>query len=177
MDYGAFVQAAGRGQPPPIALVHGPDAQLLDDALAAATRGLFRDPGEAALGREVFEGGETSVDAVVRAASTLPFMTAMRLVAVRRSQALAAKGADTLRDYARDPNPSTALLLLADESLAASRDRRDHWLLSAPPPKGSPSPTRLRGCWCSGSATRVRACSERRGRPRSPGAARTPRLA
>jgi DNA polymerase III delta subunit len=133
MDYGAFVQAAGRGQPPPIALVHGPDAQLLDDALAAATRGLFRDPGEAALGREVFEGGETSVDAVVRAASTLPFMTAMRLVAVRRSQALAAKGADTLRDYARDPNPSTALLLLADESLAASRDRRDHWLLGAMP--------------------------------------------
>ena len=133
MDYAAFVQAAGRGQPPPIALLHGPDPQLLDDALAAATRGLFREADEAALGREVFEGSEVAVDEVVRAASTLPFMTAMRLVAVRRCQALPAKGADALAAYARDPNPSTALLLLADESLGASRDRRDHWLLGAVP--------------------------------------------
>jgi DNA polymerase-3 subunit delta len=134
MDYAAFLQAAGRGQPPPIALLHGPDPQLLDDALAAATRGLFREAGEAALGREVFEGAEVSVDDVVRAASTLPFMTAMRLVVVRRCQALPAKGAEALAAYARDPNPSTSLLLLADESLAASRDRRDHWLLGAIPP-------------------------------------------
>ena len=133
MDYAAFLQAAGRGQPPPVALLHGPDPQLLDDALAAATRGLFREPGEAALGREIFEGAEVSVDDVVRAASTLPFMSAMRLVAVRRCQALSAKGADTLAAYARDPNPSTALLLLADESLSASRDRRDHWLLGSVP--------------------------------------------
>jgi DNA polymerase-3 subunit delta len=133
MDYAAFLHAAGRGQPPPVALLHGPDPQLLDDALAAATRGLFRDASEAALGREVFDGTEVSVDDVVRAASTLPFMSAMRLVAVRRCQALPAKGADALAAYARNPNPSTALLLLADESLAASRDRRDHWLLGAVP--------------------------------------------
>ena len=134
MDYAAFLQAAGRGQPPPIALLHGPDPQLLDDALAAATRGLFREPGEAALGREIFEGAEVSLDDVVRAASTLPFMSGMRLVAVRRCQALPAKGADALAAYARNPNPSTALLLLADESLGASRERREHWLLTAVPP-------------------------------------------
>jgi DNA polymerase III delta subunit len=133
MDYAAFLQAAGRGQPPPIALLHGPDPQLLDDALAAATRGLFRDAGEAALGREVFEGAEAVVDDIVRAASTLPFMATMRLVVVRRCQALPAKGSDTLAAYARDPNPSSCLLLLAEESLGASRDRRDHWLLTAVP--------------------------------------------
>jgi DNA polymerase-3 subunit delta len=133
MDYAAFLQLAGRGQPPPVALLHGPDPQLLDDALAAATRGLFRDAGEAALGREVFEGADTSVDDVVRAASTLPFMTGMRLVVVRRCQALSAKGAEALGAYARDPNTSTSLLLLAEESLAASRDRREHWLLGAIP--------------------------------------------
>jgi len=134
MDYAAFVQAAGRGQPPPIALLHGPDPQLLDDALAAATRGLFREAGEAALGREVFEGWRPPSTMSVRAASTLPFATAMRLVIVRRCQALPAKGADALGAYARDPNPSSCLLLLADESLVASRDRRaDHWLLTAVP--------------------------------------------
>ena len=54
---------------------------------------------------------EISGDAVVRAASTLPFMTAMRLVVVRRAQALAARAAEALTAYARDPNPSTALLI------------------------------------------------------------------
>jgi DNA polymerase-3 subunit delta len=62
-------------------------------------------------------------------------MTAMRLVAVRRAQALPPRSADALAAYGRDPNPTTALLLLADEPLGASRDRRaDHWLLQALPP-------------------------------------------
>jgi DNA polymerase-3 subunit delta len=135
MDYGAFMQATRGGRPPAVALVHGADGQLLDDALAAATRGLFPDPGQVALGREVLEGAEVSGEAVVRTASTLPFMTGMRLVVVRRAQALPPRAADALAAYARDPNPSTALLLLADEPLGASRDRRtEHWLLQAIPP-------------------------------------------
>jgi DNA polymerase-3 subunit delta len=135
MDYAAFVQLAAGGRPPALTLLHGADAQLLDDALAAATRGLFPDATQVALGREVLEGGETTGEAVVRTAGTLPFMTAMRLVVVRRAQALPPKSADALAAYGRDPNPSTALLLMADEPLAASRDRRaDHWLLQALPP-------------------------------------------
>jgi len=134
VDYAAFLQAAQRGQPPPLALLHGPDEQLLDDALELLLKGLFTDASEVALGREVLEGGEVSVETVVRSAMTLPFMTSRRLVIVRRAQALNAKGAETLTAYARDPNPSTCLLLLADEGLAASRERRsDHWLLGAVP--------------------------------------------
>jgi DNA polymerase-3 subunit delta len=135
VEYTAFLQSAERGQPPPIALLHGPDEQLLDDALTLVGQRLFADASERALGREVLEGEGASVEAVVRSAMTLPFMTARRLVVVRRAQALAAKGADTLTAYARDPNPTTCLLLLADEGLVASRERRtDHWLLGALPP-------------------------------------------
>jgi DNA polymerase III subunit delta len=135
VEYAAFLQAAERGQPPSIALLHGPDEQLLDDALALIGQRLFVDASERALGREVLEGDSVSVETVVRSAMTLPFMTARRLVVVRRAQALAAKGAETLTAYARDPNPTTCLLLLADDALAASRERRaDHWLLSAVPP-------------------------------------------
>jgi DNA polymerase III subunit delta len=135
VDYTAFMRSATGGRPPALALLHGADAQLLDDAVAAATRGLFPEATQVALGREVLEGAETTGEAVVRAASTLPFMTAMRLVVVRRAQALPPKAADALAAYGRDPNPSTALLLLADEPLGASRDRRtDHWLLQAMPP-------------------------------------------
>jgi DNA polymerase-3 subunit delta len=134
VDYVTLLKAAERGEVPPIALLHGGDAQLLDDALAAITRALFI-PDEIQLGREVLDGSEVTADTVVRSAMTLPFMTARRLVAVRRSHALPAKTSDALAAYARDPNPATCLLLLADEPLAASRDRRtDHWLLQAIPP-------------------------------------------
>jgi len=135
VDYAAFLQAAQRGQPPALALLHGPDEQLLDDALEVVLRGLFTDASEVTLGREVLEGGEVSVETVARSAMTLPFMTSRRLVIVRRAQALAARGAEALTAYARDPNPATCLLLLAGEALAASRERRsDHWLLGALPP-------------------------------------------
>ena len=134
MDYSAFMQAAVGGQPPPLALLHGAGGQLLDDALDAVTRGLFPRPDDVALGREILDGREATADDIARSAMTLPFMTAMRLVAVRRSQALAARGVDTLGPYARDPNPSTCLLFLADEPLVAGRDRRnDHWLLGVVP--------------------------------------------
>jgi DNA polymerase-3 subunit delta len=134
VDYAAFLTAAERGQPPPLALLHGSDDQLLDDALGLVTRGLFADASELALGREVLEGDEVSVETVVRSAMTLPFMTRRRLVVVRRAQALPAKGGEPLGPYVRDPNPTTCLLLVASESLTASRDRRaDHWLLGALP--------------------------------------------
>jgi len=135
VDYPGLLRLAERGELPPVLLLHGPDVQLLDDALALVTRCCFPEPADAALGREVLEGGDTSVEALVDTAATLPLMTGLRLVAVRRAQALPAKHSATLAAYARDPNPSTRLLLLADEGLRASRERRgDHWLLGAVPP-------------------------------------------
>src|SRR6266446_5072235 len=134
MDYATFIRQAERGEPPAIVLLHGGDVQLLDDALDAATRGLFPDRALATWGREVFDGRECSVDEIVRAAATMPLGVDRRLVAVRRPQALAAKGAETLGGYAKSPNPATCLLLLADEALRASRERRtDHWLIGAVP--------------------------------------------
>lgn len=133
MDYAAFLQAAERGQPPAVALLHGADEQLLDDALDLVTRGLFADPTERALGREVLEGEEVSVEAITRAAATLPLMTRRRLVIVRRAHLLPARDREVLSAYARDPNPTSCLLLIADDVLPASRGRVDHWLLGALP--------------------------------------------
>jgi DNA polymerase-3 subunit delta len=135
VDYAVFLRSVGQGEVPPVVLLHGADVQLLDDALAAVATALFRDASELVLGREVIDGREADAEQVARAAMTLPFMTARRLVAVRRAQALPPKGEATLRAYTADPNPATCLLLLADESLRANRDRKnDHWLLTAIPP-------------------------------------------
>lgn len=124
------------GPVPPLAAVHGPDVQLLDDVQAAAESRLGLLPGTAAsaFDREVLDGREATVAVALNAAATLPVLAACRLVVVRRAQGLPAKGAEELTAYARDPNPSTCLLFLADESLAGSWDRKAHWLLGALPP-------------------------------------------
>jgi DNA polymerase III delta subunit len=134
VDYAAFLRHAEHGHLEPVLLVHGADPQLLDDAATAATRALFPSVAEAALGREVFDGREATLDTIVRSAMTLPLLAGTRLVVVRRAQALASKGGEALAAYAADPNPSARLLLLADEPLAAGRERKsDHWLLQALP--------------------------------------------
>lgn len=115
-------------------LVHGPDAQLLDDALAAVTRALFVEPGAAAFDREVFDGREADPEGLINAALTLPLAAPRRLVAVRRAQAIAPRAAEALGRYIGAPSPAACLLLLADEGLQASRDRRTaHWLLGVVP--------------------------------------------
>jgi len=196
MDYAAFLQAAGRGQPRDRPL-HGPDPQLLDDALAAATRGCFAMRARPRSARGL-RGRGAAVDDVMRSASTLPFMTTMRLVVVRRCQALPRKGADTSARLRARPNPSSCLLLLAEESLAASRERRDHWLLTAVAGGGHRLPgdaaRPLRGAWratrgCGGTDDQREAArllvqwvgddgaslSARRARRARPAAATTPR--
>jgi DNA polymerase-3 subunit delta len=134
VDPTAFLREVERGKTPALALVHGADAQLMDDLLAAVSRALFPDPGHAAFDREILDGREVSVEHLVSAALTLPFGAAARLVAVRHCQALAAKGGEALGEYAKQPNPTSVLLLLADESLRAGRERKsDHWLLGVVP--------------------------------------------
>ena len=115
-------------------LLHGPDAQLLDDALTLVADRLFPDPASAAFGREVLDGRETDAQTVVTSAMTLPLLGGVRLVVVRHAQALGHRHAEALGAYARDPNPTTRLVLVADEGLRTSRDRRaDHWLVQTLP--------------------------------------------
>jgi DNA polymerase III delta subunit len=134
VDYGALLRSLERGEAPPLLLIHGVDPQRLDDALAAVTRALFPDPTLAVLDREVLDARDTDAGAIVRSALTLPLMGARRLVAVRHAQALGPRDRDALAAYARAPSASSCVWFLADESLAASRERRaDHWLLSVVP--------------------------------------------
>ena len=96
MDPTAFLREVERGQTPALALVHGADAQLVDDLLAAVSRALFPDSVHAAFDREILDGREVSVEHLVSAALTLPFGAAARLVAVRHCQTLAPKGSEAL---------------------------------------------------------------------------------
>jgi DNA polymerase-3 subunit delta len=140
MDYRGFLSEVERGRVPPVALLHGDEPWLLEDALAKVSRAMFSDPSFLALNREVFDGGEGAVDEIVRSALTLPSLAPARLVVVKSAQALPAKAAGALSEYARDPSPHARLVLLAGESLGAG-----HWLLKALPPASVIAVPRLTG--------------------------------
>lgn len=128
MDYAGFLRAVEAGAAPPVALLHGPEPLLLDDAVAALSRTLLPDPSALALSREVFEAREAGAETIVQAALMLSWSGARRLVVVRGAGSLSAKQGEPIAAYLKSPNPSTVLLLLADDTLEAS-----HWLLKAVP--------------------------------------------
>ncbi len=119
---------ADAGQTPAVALLHGPEPFLLDDALERVTRALFPGGGDLTLAREVLDAREVGADAIVQAALLLPWTTQRRLVAAKHADALPAKQGESLAAYLKAPNPSTVLLLLVDDTLQSS-----HWLLRAVP--------------------------------------------
>ncbi len=140
MDYRGFLSEVERGSVPPVALLHGDEPRLLEDALAKVSHAMFSDPSLLALNREVFDGGEAPVDEIVRAALTLPSLAPARLVVVKSAQGLPAKAAAALSEYARDPSPYARLVLLAGEPLDAG-----HWLLKTLPPASVIRVPRLTG--------------------------------
>ena len=128
MDYAGFLKAADAGAPPAVALLHGPEALLLDDAVGRVTRGLFPDGGDLALSREILDSREAGVEGIVHAALLLPWIGSRRLVVARGIEELGVRAADPLAGYCRAPNPSTVLMLLAPQALTAT-----HWLHKAIP--------------------------------------------
>ena len=126
LDLDRLFRQATDGQPPPVALVHGHDVQLLDDTLAAVTQGLCSDPNAAIFDREILDGREVTISLAIQSAMVMPVMAPRRLVAVRHCQALAVKGVDALVDYCARPNPTACLLLLAGTVAPAAGYGRGH---------------------------------------------------
>ena len=128
MDYAGFLRAAEGGEAPAVALLHGPEPLLLDDAVARTTRALFPEGTDLALSRDVLQASLAGADGIVQAALLLPWTGSRRLVVVRAVDELSAKVAEPLAAYCHAPNPSTVLLLLAGQSLPAT-----HWLYKVVP--------------------------------------------
>jgi len=129
VDYAGFIKAAELGRLSPVTLLHGEEPFLLDDAVARVTRALFPGQGELSLVREILDARAAGADGIVHSALTLPWLGDRRLVVARGVEALPAKAAEPVAAYAKVPNPSTALVLVAETLLEAS-----HWLLQAVPP-------------------------------------------
>jgi len=128
VDYAGYLKAADAGAPPEVALLHGPEAMLLDDAVTRVTRGLFPEGGDLTLAREILDAREAGADGIVQAALLLPWSGTRRLVVAKGVEELGVRAADALSAYCQRPNPSTVLMLVAPQALAAT-----HWLHKAVP--------------------------------------------
>lgn len=100
--------------PAPVYLIHGPEALLRSEAVAAVTEAVL-DPGLADFNLDRFEGGSCRAEDVVAAAQTLPVMAARRLVVVRGMECFKGDQLAPLAAYVADPSPTTCLLLEADK--------------------------------------------------------------
>lgn len=132
MDYASFLKGLERGEAPPVALLHGTESFLIDDAVARVTRVLFGEATDLVFQRETIDVKEAGAESVVQAAQMLPWGSGRRLVVARGVEEVGAKQGEALAAYVRAPNPTTTLLLLANQSLNAT-----HWLLQAMPPGSS----------------------------------------
>lgn len=136
------VEEAARGELRPIYLVLGEEVRLQTDVVRAIRDAAVRG-GIPGLNDDHFTAGQSSVDAVLGAARTLPMMGARRFVLVRSlekwepSQSKEESPLDALAEYAEAPSPTTTLVLSAPKLDArrrlVSRAKAGGWLVSCAP--------------------------------------------
>jgi DNA polymerase-3 subunit delta len=151
VDLAGFVKGADAGRAAPVTLLHGSEPFLLDDAVARLGRAMFPGQADLSLVREILDARAVGADGIVQCALMLPWLGDRRLVVARGVDGLAARAAESLAAYVKDPNPSTVLVLVAEALLEPS-----HWLLRAVPAAAvvvAPAPTgRSLAGWLRGHA-------------------------
>jgi DNA polymerase-3 subunit delta len=101
-------------------LIHGSEELLLDRAVRRLKERLAK-VADLDFNMEAFDGENATVDDVVNAANTMPFMSERRLVIVRDVDKLTNDEQGRLADYAKDPAPYTTLVLVAKKVNRGSR--------------------------------------------------------
>jgi len=104
----------------PVYLIFGSEQLLLDRAVRRLKE-RFAKVADLDFNLETFDGDSASADDVTNAANTMPFMSDRRLVIVRGVDKMSAADQGVLADYAKDPAPYTALVLVATKVNRGSR--------------------------------------------------------
>lgn len=120
MERDVALARAKRGELSPVYVVAGAERYLASE-LVRALRDAALAGGLAELNEDKFTAGEVSVDKVIAAARTVPMMATRRFVIVRNadkwegSDEDKASPLDELAEYAKDPSPSTCLVVVGEK--------------------------------------------------------------
>jgi DNA polymerase-3 subunit delta len=104
----------------PVYLIYGSEELLLERAVRRL-RERLASVADLDFNMETFDGDSAGADEIINAANTMPFMSERRLVIVRGVDKMAAAEQGLLADYAKDPAPFTALVLVATKVNRGSR--------------------------------------------------------
>lgn len=96
----------------PVYYLHGPDGFMLKTAVEAVVEAALPD-GRNDFNFEQFRGNDATAEAIRSAAETLPFMTERRVVVVRDVQQMPSGELDDLKEYFKDPSPTTCMIVVA----------------------------------------------------------------
>ena len=96
----------------PLYLIYGSEELLLQRAVKRL-RDRLAAVADVDFNLETFSGESATADDIVNAANTLPFLSERRLVIVSDVDRLDAAAIESLTTYAKDPAPSTCLVLVA----------------------------------------------------------------
>lgn len=103
-----------KGNIRPVYLFCGSEKYLMEEAMKKI-ESFVVDPAAKYFNYNTFQGSETSVEAVIDAAQTMPMMARRRLVVVKDADKLSSAETEKLGRYIKDPCPSTCLVLTAEK--------------------------------------------------------------
>ncbi len=108
--------AIQRGDVEAVYCLHGPERYLIDRCLDALRKAVLGGDGRGnGFNSESYDLKETSLDAVVGSARTMPMFAKRRFVLARGIDQVKADDLVALVEYTADPNPTTCLVLVGDK--------------------------------------------------------------
>ncbi|KPK01184.1 MAG: hypothetical protein AMK71_06560 [Nitrospira bacterium SG8_35_4] len=114
----AFLKEIENGLPAFLYYVWSEEGCFLDDALARITEAVT-EPGSADFNSDIFDSS-SGVQAIIDAASTLPFMTQRRLVVIRDFHQFSAAAVKQLIAFFNKPVESTCLVVFSQKAAKAA---------------------------------------------------------
>jgi DNA polymerase-3 subunit delta len=117
MEFDVALARAKKGEVLPIYVISGAE-RYLSSVLVDALRTAALSGGLAELNEDKYTAGEVSAEKVIAAARTMPMMAKNRFVIVRNADKWdedKESPLDVLAEYARDPSPSTCLVVVGEK--------------------------------------------------------------
>src|SRR5580765_6748777 len=114
-DLSALRRELAAGEIAAVYLVHGEEAFLKEQAAAEIRRSVLGEGSaeEAAWNLTILEAASSSLVEILDAARTLPMLAPRRLVLVKEAEKLREGDVESLKDYLKDPAPTSCILMVA----------------------------------------------------------------
>jgi DNA polymerase-3 subunit delta len=115
VDAASFRKEMAAGRIAPVYLIHGEETFLKEEAVASLREAVLGQGGaeQSPWSLTVLEGGVTTLAEILDEARTLPMLSQRRMVLVKDAERIREPEAEPLKEYLRNPSPSTCLVFTA----------------------------------------------------------------